>query len=137
MELTAARKLLDQYSCTEQKSVKNEQEKQDLQTAIQQITKESEWENLGICADNTEQGITALKSYLQALGYDISKIDFDQVSPVDTPIYIKFSTKQMGFYQDNYTGEYRGVLVSCQAEDDLIAGVYGHLPLDLFTKNPS
>jgi len=137
MELTAARKLLDQYSCTEQKSVKNEQEKQDLQTAIQQITKESEWENLGICADNTEQGITALKSYLQALGYDISKINFDQVSPVDTPVYIKFSTKQMGFYQDNYTGDYRGVLVSCQAEDDLIAGVYGHLPLDLFTKNPS
>jgi len=137
MELTAARKLLDQYSCTEQKSVKNEQEKQDLQTAIQQITKESEWENLGICANNTEQGITALKSYLQALGYDINKIDFDQVSPVDTPVYIKFSTKQMGFYQDNYTGEYRGVLVSCQAEDDLIAGVYGHLPLDLFAKNPS
>ncbi len=137
MELKAARKLLDQYSCTEQKTVKNEQEKQDLQIAIQQITRESEWENLGICADNTEQAIIALKSYLEALGYDIKQINFDQVSAVDTPVYIKFSTKQMGFYQDNYTGEYRGVLVSCQAEDDLIAGVYGHLPLDLFVKNSS
>lgn len=137
MELKAARKLLDQYSCTEQKTVKSEQEKQDLQIAIQQITRESEWENLGICADNTEQAIIALKSYLEALGYDIKQINFDQVSTVDTPVYIKFSTKQMGFYQDNYTGEYRGVLVSCQAEDDLIAGVYGHLPLDLFVKNSS
>ncbi|AFZ45888.1 protein of unknown function DUF1824 [Halothece sp. PCC 7418] len=133
MELTQARKLLDQYSCTEQKTVKTEQEKQDLQTALKQITQESEWENLGICADNTEQAITALKTYLTALGYDINQIDFNQVASVGSPVYIKFSTKQMGFYQDNYTGDYRGVLVSCQAEDDLIAGVYGHLPLDLFT----
>jgi len=132
MELTAARKLLDQYSCTEQKAVNSQQKKQELQTAIQQIAKESEWENLGICADNTQQAIMALKDYLTAFGYDINPVNFDQVSEMNTPVYIKFSTKQMGFYQDNYTGDYRGVLVSCQGEDDLIAGVYGHLPLDLF-----
>lgn len=134
MELTQARKLLDQYSCTEQKAVKTEQEKEALQMAIKQIAQESEWENLGICADNTEQAVSALKSYLSALEYEINRINFEQVSAVNTPVYIKFSTKQMGFYQDNYTGEYRGVLVSCQAEDDLIAGVYGHLPLDLFAE---
>lgn len=132
MELTAARKLLDQYSCTEQKAVNSQQEKQQLQTAIKQIVQESEWENLGICANNTQQAMTALQEYLTALGYEIKDVNFEQVSPIDTPVYIKFSTKQMGFYQDNYTGDYRGVLVSCQAEDDLIAGVYGHLPLDLF-----
>ena len=76
--------------------------------------------------------MTALQEYLTALEYEIKDVNFEQVSPIDTPVYIKFSTKQMGFYQDNYTGDYRGVLVSCQAEDDLIAGVYGHLPLDLF-----
>jgi len=134
MELKEARKLLDQYSCTEQKSVKTQQEKEELQTAIQQIAQESEWENLGICADNTEQALNALKNYLSAFGYEINQINFEQVSAVNTPVYIKFSTKQMGFYQDNYTGDYRGVLVSCQAEDDLIAGVYGHLPLDLFAE---
>ncbi len=132
MELTAARKLLDQYSCTEQKAVNSQQEKQQLQTAIKQIVQESEWENLGICANNTQQAMTALQEYLTALEYEIKDVNFEQVSPIDTPVYIKFSTKQMGFYQDNYTGDYRGVLVSCQAEDDLIAGVYGHLPLDLF-----
>jgi hypothetical protein len=132
MELTEARKLLDQYSCTEQKSVETQQEKRDLQTAIKQIAQESEWENLGICADNTQQAISALKNYLTALGYNINQINFEQTSNLETPVFIKFSTKQMGFYQDNYPGEYRGVLVSCQAEDDLIAGVYGHLPLDLF-----
>jgi hypothetical protein len=134
MELTQARKLLDQYSCTEQKFVNSQQEKEQLQTALQEITKESEWENLGICAENTEDAITALKSYLTALGYDINRVNFEEASQLNTPVYIKFSTKQMGFYQDNYTGDYRGVLVSCQAEDDLIAGVYGHLPLDLFVE---
>lgn len=132
MELTEARKLLDQYSCSEQKLVETQQEKQDLKTAIKQIAQESEWENLGICADNTQQAISALKSYLTALGYNINQTDFEKTSNLETPVFIKFSTKQMGFYQDNYPGEYRGVLVSCQAEDDLIAGVYGHLPLDLF-----
>ncbi len=41
----------------------------------------------------------------------------------------------MSYYLDQYTGEYRGVLVSCQSEDDLIAGTYGHFPLDLFLNN--
>lgn len=132
MELTQARKLLDQFSCTEQKSVETQEQKQELQTAIQDIVKESEWENLGVCAENTQQAISALKTYLMAFGYVLNQVDFNQVDQLKTPVYIKFSTKQMGFYQDNYTGDYRGVLVSCQAEDDLIAGVYGHLPLDLF-----
>ena len=132
MEITQARKLLDQFSCTEQKSVETQEQKQELQTAIQDIVKESEWENLGVCAENTQQAISALKTYLMAFGYVLNQVDFNQVDQLKTPVYIKFSTKQMGFYQDNYTGDYRGVLVSCQAEDDLIAGVYGHLPLDLF-----
>ncbi|AFZ50978.1 DUF1824 family protein [Dactylococcopsis salina] len=132
MEITQARKLLDQFSCTEQKSVETQEQKQELQTAIQDIVKESEWENLGVCAENTQQAIIALKTYLMAFGYVLNQVDFNQVDQLKTPVYIKFSTKQMGFYQDNYTGDYRGVLVSCQAEDDLIAGVYGHLPLDLF-----
>ncbi|PNW57929.1 UNVERIFIED_CONTAM: hypothetical protein BEN50_06875, partial [Euhalothece sp. KZN 001] len=131
MEITQARKLLDQFSCTEQKSVETQEQKQELQTAIQDIVKESEWENLGVCAENTQQAISALKTYLMAFGYVLNQVDFNQVDQLKTPVYIKFSTKQMGFYQDNYTGDYRGVLVSCQAEDDLIAGVYGHLPLDL------
>lgn len=132
MDLKQARQQLDQFSCIEQKTVETQEEKQQLQTALKTIAKESEWENLGICAENTKQAITAAKSYLTALGYDVEKVNFDQAQPLDHPVYMKFSTKQMGFYQDNYTGEYRGVLVSCQAEDDLIAGTYGHFPLDLF-----
>jgi len=132
MQLTEARQLLDRYSGTDQKAVTSQQEKEQLQTAIKQMTQESEWENLGVCADNTQQAITALKEYLTAFGYEIEAMNFEQVSSINTPVYIKFSTKHKGFYQDNYTGDYRGVLVSCQAEDDLIAGVYGHLPLDLF-----
>lgn len=134
MDLKQARKKLDQFSCIEQKAVASAEEKEQLKTALHTIAKESEWENFGICADNTQQAITAVKSYLIAFGYEVQQVDFEQAQQLDHPIYMKFSTKQMGFYQDNYTGEYRGVLVSCQAEDDLIAGTYGHFPLDLFAQ---
>ena len=39
----------------------------------------------------------------------------------------------MSYYLDDYIGKYRGVLVSCQSEDDKIVGTYGHFPLDLFS----
>ena len=39
----------------------------------------------------------------------------------------------MSYYSSEYTGEYRGVLVSYQSEDNLIAGTYGHFPLNLFS----
>lgn len=132
MELQEARKILDQYSCLEPKAADTPEKKEQLQTALKAIAQESEWENLGICADNTQQALEALKTYLTALGYDINRINFDQTEQQDKPVYIKFNTRQMGYYQDNYTGESRGVLVSCQAEDDVVAGTYGHLPLDLF-----
>ncbi|MDJ0594500.1 MAG: DUF1824 family protein [Pleurocapsa sp. MO_226.B13] len=52
-----------------------------------------------------------------------------------SPVYLKFSTQKMSYYSSEYTGEYRGVLVSIQSEDDLIAGTYGHFPLDLFAND--
>ncbi|HEY9658957.1 MAG TPA: DUF1824 family protein [Allocoleopsis sp.] len=45
---------------------------------------------------------------------------------------MKFNPNASSCYADSYTGEHRGVLVSCQSADDGINEMYGHLPLDLF-----
>ena len=126
-----ALKILREYSCTQIKTPSSQAEQEQLQQAVILITSLSEWENLGVCADNAKVGFAALASYLKALGYEA---DFDSASipASEDPVYIKFSTQRMSHFLDSYSGEYRGMLISCQAEDEAIAGTYGHLPLDLF-----
>lgn len=124
-------KLLKSYSCLEPKLVHSETEKTELQQAIQQIISLSEYENLGICADSSETARQVLNQYLKALGYE-AQLDQSTLLPQETPIYLKFNTKKMSHYLDDYDGQYRGVLISCQSEDDNIAGTYGYFPLDLF-----
>ncbi|MGH2414825.1 MAG: DUF1824 family protein [Microcystaceae cyanobacterium] len=123
--------ILKEFSCIQIKTVETEAEKEQLRQALLLITNLSEHENLGICADNAIQGFAALSSYLQALGYDVS-FDRASISSSNEPVYIKFNTQRMAHFVDSYTGSYRGVLVSCQSENDILVGTYGHLPLDLF-----
>jgi len=125
-----ALKILKQYSCIEVKNVNSPAEKEQLCQALLLITSLSESENLGICADNSATALTALTSYLKALGYQPK---LTEIPEINTPIYLKFSTQKMSHYLDSYSGEYRGVLVSCFSEENPeISGTYGHLPLDLF-----
>ncbi len=124
-------KLLKSYSCLEPKVVHSETEKAELQQAIKQIVSLSEYENLGICADFSEIARQALNQYLKALGYE-AQLNSDALPPQENSIYLKFNTKKMSHYLDSYDGTYRGVLISCQSEDDKIAGTYGYFPLDLF-----
>ncbi|NES86831.1 MAG: DUF1824 family protein [Moorea sp. SIO2B7] len=134
LTVTEALKILGQYSCIQIKTVDSEEDKKQLQQALLLITSLSEYENLGVCADNAIQGFGALQSYLKALGYEGEGcFDADLMPNSEEPVYIKFSTQKMSHFLDSYTGEYRGVLVSCQSEEnDAIVGTYGHLPLDLF-----
>jgi hypothetical protein len=126
-----ARKLLNSYSCTQIRTVESEVEKAQLRQALLLLTQLADSENLGVCADNAEQGFAALANYLKAMGYQINLENID-LTEAPTPIYIKFNTQKQAHYFDRYTGEYRGVLVSCQSEDDDVNGTYGHLPLNLF-----
>ncbi|MCU0536616.1 MAG: DUF1824 family protein [Hydrococcus sp. Prado102] len=107
-------------------------EPEQLRQALLLITSLSEWENLGICADDAQQGFAALSSYLNALGYQ-ADCDPSVAGDIEGAIYIKFNTQKMSCYCDFYTGSYRGVLVSCQSDNDMLVGTYGHFPLDLFT----
>jgi hypothetical protein len=127
-----ALKLLKEYSCIQIKQAESETEKENLRQAIKLITSLSEYENIGICADNYQQGFLALSSYLKALGYE-ANLNLDSLPKGEDSVYIKFNTQKMNYYLDSYTGTYRGVLISCQGEDDSIVGTYGHFPLDLFS----
>lgn len=127
-----ALKILNLYSCAQVKNIEPLVESEELRQALLLVTSLSESQNLGICADNAPQGFAALKSYLEALGYKES-LKKDLIPNNQEPVYIKFNTSKMSYYLDEYIGNYRGVLVSCQSEDDRILGTYGHFPLDLFT----
>ncbi|AFZ34437.1 protein of unknown function DUF1824 [Stanieria cyanosphaera PCC 7437] len=131
LTLDQAVKLLKRYSCLPSQTVESQEQNQQLRQALLLVTSESEWENLGICAENTSNAIATLRSYLQALGYN-ANLNFAEIPSLNESVYLKFNTQKMSYYVDRYTGEYRGVLISCQGEQENIIGTYGYFPLDLF-----
>ncbi|MEA5537230.1 DUF1824 family protein [Crocosphaera sp. XPORK-15E] len=126
-----AQKIMADYSCPHVNIVDSNSEEEKLRQAIKLVSSLCDTQNLGICADNSQEGFKALKSYLKALGYS-DELDIKTSLPKQTPIYLKFSTAKMSYYVDSYTGSYRGVLISCQCEDPTLMGTYGHFSLNLF-----
>ncbi|MGK7942066.1 MAG: DUF1824 family protein [Crocosphaera sp.] len=131
LNVDEALKVLKDYSCLQIKIVDFEADKHKLRQAIQLVSELCDSENIGICADNFQQGVKTLKSYLKALGF-LGDLDTKRTLPTGHPVYIKFNTETMSYYVDNYTGSYRGVLISCQSDDHKLVGTYGHFPLNLF-----
>ena len=130
LTIAEAVKLLKIYGCSPEKLDSVATSKQ-LREALLLVTKESEWENLGICADNLSQGLNALGSYLKALGYSYSFSQ--QHHQTEESVYIKFNTRQMNYYVDSYNGSSRGVLIATQGSEEAVLGTFGYFPLDLFT----
>ena len=132
-EFQSAQQLLIRFSSVESRSVSSEAEQQQLQQAVLHFTELSEQQNLGICADNLSQGVIALTRYLNAMGYGVPDAPESVDAAEDEPIYIKFSTQRMSYYVESYSGQDRGVLMSCQSsQHDALNGTYGYLPLNLF-----
>jgi hypothetical protein len=131
--IEAAQKLLNQYICTDATTTALELDKSGVRQAILLLVGLSDYCNVGICADNSSQGFAALQEYLVAFDYEVP-FELDAVPEKDEPVYIKFNAHNSTYYLDRYTGAYRGVLVSCLADQhEQINGTYGHLPLDLFS----
>ena len=138
LTLDKALKIVKSYDCAQITDTKPLIEPEQLRNSLLLIKSLSSSQNLGICADNFQQGFSALVSYLEAFGYQHthqSNLEQDSIYQSTEPVYLKYSSQKMSYYSDKYTGEYRGVLVSCQSEDDLITGTYGHFPLELFMNN--
>ena len=130
-ELTAAIAILNEKSCIETPHIDSESERETLRQNIQLVSKEADWENIGICADNATSAVTSVRQYLAALGYK-NDFEVDISEWADKPVYLKFNTQKMALYLDDYEGKYRGVLIAIQSEIDALQGTYGHFPLDLF-----
>lgn len=123
-----AHKILKAFDCINNNTASTPN-KALIREALLLTTDFSDYEILGICADTAEQGILALKSYADALGYEPNL----NIGAIAGPIYIKFNPKTNLCYIDSYQGNHRGVLVSCQsAYDGGVNEMYGHLPIDLF-----
>ena len=131
LSLAEAIALLKEYSCAELKPVETELEKRRLQTAILQVAQHCETKNLGICADNANQGFGSLESYLRAMGFtpDFSA-ETSQLN--EEPLYLKYNCEKQACYRSYYPESYRGVLLACLTEDEQLGGTYGYFPLDLF-----
>lgn len=129
MHLTveAAQKILREFNCIENKTV-SDAEKDLIRQALLLVSKVSDYQILGICAETATAGLSALASYTKALNYQ-PNLD---LPPVAGAVYIKFNPKTGLCYLDAYSGQYRGVLVSCQSAYGSVNEMYGHLPLDLF-----
>ena len=132
LSLARAREILAAFSCLTPKAVADAAERQQLQQALQAMVRASDWENLGICADDLAAAQQALASYLQALGHPATP-PIAEPPEGEGPIYLKYNTQRQLIYCDCYSGDYRGVLVACQSENEAVAGTYGYLPLDLYS----
>jgi hypothetical protein len=124
-----AKKILNKFNCLDIAPILKPSEKVVVRNALILLTKLTDYQILGICADTAEEGILAMKTYSLALGYEPP----DNLLTPEGPVYIKLNGKNGLCYLDSYAGHHRGVLVSCQSYDEGgINEMYGHLPLDLF-----
>ncbi|AFY32062.1 DUF1824 family protein [Calothrix sp. PCC 7507] len=124
-----ARKLLNKFNCLDIAPILKPSEKVSVRRGLILLTKLSDYQILGICADTAEAGMLAMKTYSQALGYEAP----NNLPIIEGPVYIKLNGKNGLCYLDSYAGHHRGVLVSCQSYNtEGINEMYGHLPLDLF-----
>ncbi|MGB3511698.1 MAG: DUF1824 family protein [Microcoleaceae cyanobacterium] len=128
-----AENFLNEFTCQGVKLLESPEEKEITRAAILLLASLSDYQMLGICANTNAEGFAALESYLKALKYNTTLIDYSNFNSIEGSVYIKFNGLRESYHLDSYTGEYRGVLVSCQSSDDEgINGTYGYLPLDLF-----
>jgi len=131
--LNQALEILKQYSCAEPKTPNSEAEKQKLSEAVKLIAHQSDSINIGVCASNLQEGFEALNTYLKGLDYPVTFEMSTTQSKID-PVYIKFNGEKMSHIVSEYSGEYRGVLITVFAySNEQIMGTYGHLPLNLFS----
>ncbi|MBF2063501.1 MAG: DUF1824 family protein [Calothrix sp. C42_A2020_038] len=129
LTLQDAKKILNKFNCIDIAPIVKSSEKALIRRALLAVTKLSDYQILGICADKAEDGLAAMKGYSLAFGYEPPS----NLPVIEGPVYIKLNGKNGLCYLDSYSGHHRGVLVSCQSySQGGINEMYGHLPLDLF-----
>ncbi len=122
-------KLLRLFTCIDRLAPEEIPSYDAIRAALAIVREHSDYQILGICADDITQAAQAMTSYIKAFEYKF----MPAVPPVEGPIYVKYNPKMRSCHSDTYIGQHRGVLVSCQSEyDGDVNELFGHLPLDLF-----
>ena len=129
LTLESAQKVLRRFLCIDQTSDFPFPPHSLIRQALLLVANHSDYQIFGICADTFSQAEAALTAYLKALDYE----EHPKVAALEGPVYIKYNPKKGRCLIEPYTGQHRGVLVSCQsAYDGDVNETFGHLPLDLF-----
>ncbi|PZO22748.1 MAG: DUF1824 domain-containing protein [Leptolyngbya foveolarum] len=129
--LKAIRQLLVKLSLQTQPADLNEAQRESVREALLWLNKNSEYQTIGICADDLAGATAALKGYVAALSQPI-QVDIPEQAGA---VFLKFNTLKNAWYVDGYSGESRGVLVTyhtSEPEEDDVNGTYGPFPLTLF-----
>ena len=132
MSIEEALKLLKAYGCIQLIISQSPEEEIALRQDILLVNQGSKSIKLSICPYNNEEVFKALKIYLQPLGYPLPN-SLPKYHPEPRAVYIKYNTQIQASYLYSYTGTYRGVLHSCQSENEQLVSIYGHLSLDFYS----
>ncbi|NET34743.1 MAG: DUF1824 family protein [Cyanothece sp. SIO1E1] len=129
--IPAAQKLLNQFICLQVAPNLSGSDRDEVRTALLLLVQKSDYLTLGICTDTLAQAQHALETYMAALMHSIR---LDGLPATEGAVYLKFNTQKSMWYLDAYSGNTRGVLVTCHAggAEEIVNGTYGPLPLDLF-----
>ncbi|CEJ46433.1 DUF1824 family protein [Umezakia ovalisporum] len=129
LTVSEAKKILNKFNCLDIAPILKPSEKVLVRRALILVSRLSDYQILGICADTAEEGILAMRTYSHAFGYEVPT----NLPTPEGSVYIKLNGKNGLCYLDSYAGHHRGVLISCQSYNEGgINEMYGHLPLDLF-----
>ena len=127
MTRSEAETILRQFICVDRSSHSSDYAA--IRDAVSIVTNLSDYQIFGICAETAEEGLRSLSQYLSALNY----AETPKIQPISGAVYVKFNPKTERSHIEPYTGEHRGVLISCQSDyDDGVNETFGHLPIDLF-----
>ncbi|MDA0268928.1 MAG: DUF1824 family protein [Cyanobacteria bacterium] len=131
-DIATRRQALNRFSCLRVAPTLSAEEQSDIRETLLLFNQLSEYQTLGICADDLPTAKTALETYAIALGCPPITLDLGERSGA---VYLKFNTLKGAWYLDDYAEISRGVLVSYHGADpevDLLNGTYGPFPFDLF-----
>ena len=130
-KLKTIRQALIKLSLQTQPADLSKTQQETVREGLLWLNENSEYQTIGICADNLTEAEAALKSYVAAISQPI-QVD---IPPQGGAVFLKFNTLKNAWYIDGYTGDSRGVLVTyhtSEPEEDDVNGTYGPFPLDLF-----
>ena len=130
-DLTAIRKQLTRFSCLETPPTLSAIEAAEIREALLLFNTLSDYQTLGVCADDLPKAKAAVEAYVAALSRPL-QLNLDSRQGA---VYLKFNTLNGAWYLDDYPGSSRGVLVSFHASEvevDIVNGTYGPFPLNLF-----